>query len=85
MDFAEYATLNEGSSAKKSIKNVVRAIRNIKYEIKKVSGDCPKVLDEVFGGDESDSIGSLLIKFFGPDAQEGLDDLEAELNDYEAE
>lgn len=41
------------------------------------------MLDEVFGGDESDSIGSLLIKFFGPDAQEGLDDLEAELTEYE--
>lgn len=84
MNFSDYAKLNEGSN-ERAIKNVVKAIRNIKREIKKVSSDCPKVLDEVFGGDESDSIGSLLIKFFGPDAQEGLDDLEAELEDYEAE
>lgn len=80
MDFAEY--VNEGANDR-AIKKVIKAIRNIKREIKGVSNECPKVLDEVFGGDESDSIGSLLIKYFGPDAEEGLDDLEAELTDYE--
>lgn len=84
MNFSEYCegSLNEGTNPEKAIKNVLKAVKDIKKIVKRVEKDADIVLDEVFGGDSSDSEAEALVMLFSGDS-DALDRLEGVLEDYE--
>ena len=84
MNFSEYCegSLNEGNSPEKAVKNVLKAVKDIQKIVKRAEKDAEIVLDEVFGGDTSDSEAEALVMLFGNE-NDALDRLEGVLEDYE--
>lgn len=84
MNFSEYCnnSVNEGNSPEKAVKNVLKAVKDIQKIVKRAEKDAEIVLEEVFGGDASDSEAEALIMLFSGDS-DALDRLEGVLEDYE--